>query len=233
MHQPDGGKSSLTRRIKAICLLLTIIGLGFFYDQYLHTPAVDEQLQLAEQVERVVRRLAAESELVRQANPFTLRILDAAEVPAAFIMPSGRIYITRGLLDYLETEQQVAAVLAHEMAHSIAGHFDAAHLSQAPPGFNLQFDLDSEQGWIQGLEFDQMAELQADLLGMCILAQAGYDPLVMVDLMDILEAASQAREAAAQNSAAGDPVNSASHPSPEVRRGHLLNSLAQIEHCYP
>jgi Zn-dependent protease with chaperone function len=141
MIKQVGGNSSQARRFLTVFLILLIIGLGFFYDQYIHTPSLAQQFNPAERVEHVAHKLTVESKLVRQASPFTLRVLEAAEVPAAFIMPSGKIYITRGLLDYLETEQQVAAVLAHEMAHSIAGHFEEPQFFSIHPGLYLQLDL--------------------------------------------------------------------------------------------
>ena len=59
---------------------------------------------------------------------FTFHYVDNDEVNA-FADEGGHIYLHRGLLDYLESEEEIAAVMAHEMSHQIAGHVDESRRS--------------------------------------------------------------------------------------------------------
>jgi len=74
---------------------------------------------LQEYVSQVGQRIASHSP--RTDLKYHFEILDTAEVNA-FALPGGRIYITRGLLAYLNSEPQLAAVLAHEVGHVVARH---------------------------------------------------------------------------------------------------------------
>jgi predicted Zn-dependent protease len=64
-------------------------------------------------------RLAATSG--RPGLPWTFRILDDPGVNA-FAFPGGVVYVTRGMLAYLNSEAQLAGVLGHEIGHVAAGH---------------------------------------------------------------------------------------------------------------
>ena len=70
-------------------------------------------------INEIGRGLAAQSH--RPDLPYRFTVLDSTEVNA-FALPGGPIYITRGLLAYLNSEAQVAAVLGHEVGHVVARH---------------------------------------------------------------------------------------------------------------
>ena len=74
-------------------------------------------------VQRYVRglgsRLAATSE--RPALPWTFEVVDDPNVNA-FAAPGGKIFVTRGILAYLESEAELAGVLGHEIGHVTARH---------------------------------------------------------------------------------------------------------------
>ena len=86
-----------------------IVDSGQVYD--------DPELQAY--INRVGQALAANSEKPRQK--FTFTVLDT-EMINAFAAPGGYIYISRGILPYLENEEELAGVLGHEIAHVTAGH---------------------------------------------------------------------------------------------------------------
>ncbi len=88
----------------------------------------DEDPQLTAYVEAVARDVLSTSAYTDQATPaeirntpFYFRILDSSVVNA-FALPGGYIYVTRGLLSYLENEAQLAVVLGHEIGHVLGRH---------------------------------------------------------------------------------------------------------------
>ena len=78
-----------------------------------------EHEALEEMVERIGAQLAEKSE--RPGLPWTFRVLDEPAVNA-FAVPGGYVYATRGLLVHLESEDELAAVLGHEIGHVTARH---------------------------------------------------------------------------------------------------------------
>lgn len=102
-------------------------------------------------------------------------------IPDAFALPNGSIYIHSGMIAGLENEAQLAAVLAHEIAHCINRHalralrYSQADLSAASPAgteaSNKRFSL--------GLE------AEADRVALKLLAKAGYDPSAALEAMHL------------------------------------------------
>ncbi|MDR5693659.1 MAG: M48 family metalloprotease [Armatimonadota bacterium] len=78
-----------------------------------HDPA------LAERVARIGREVAAASD--RPEIPFTFKVLDLDSVNAVSL-PGGFIYLTTGMVRFVRTDHELAAVLAHEIAHVVRGH---------------------------------------------------------------------------------------------------------------
>lgn len=103
----------------------------------------------------------------------------------AYWIGGGFIYVTEGALNLVQTESEIAAILAHEMGHQLAGH-----LCQAPPTlwesfWSLMGDWltpeSSREVRRQGVGsltqvIDIAKELEADRLAVQILDRAGYDP---------------------------------------------------------
>lgn len=114
----------------------------------------------------------------------------------AFVDEDGNIYLHRGLLDYLETDEEIAAVMAHEMSHQIASHVEESKRSiglgaliggllmgaaaVAGGATQEQADQQAAQGMgigarIGDISFSKEQEREADLLAAYVLARAGYD----------------------------------------------------------
>jgi predicted Zn-dependent protease len=153
-----------------------------------------------EAISRIERRLServasicvrAESQDCR----FNFRYVDDDEVNA-FTDDAGNTYLHRGLLDYLETDEEIAAVMAHEMSHQIAGHVDetqnsillgallggllmggiAAAGGASQAGVEDMAAVGMENGGRIGmLTFSKEQEREADFLAAYVLARAGYD----------------------------------------------------------
>lgn len=116
----------------------------------------------------------------------------------AFALPGGYIFITKGMLEKLETEAQLAGILAHETVHVVARDTSNAMSNQIGLGLLLSTAAYYE-GTVAGaaaasitqmiinLKYSREDESQADRGGMSYMAAAGYNPFGMVEVMQILE----------------------------------------------
>lgn len=136
------------------------------------TPALDHPA-LQAYVDEIGQRLAKHSAQPGLAWHFA--VLDSAGVNA-FSLPGGYVYVTRGLLAYLNSEAELASVLAHELGHVLARHGSAE-------AETLRQTLATTRTNGYGRE----RELEANRLGVEILAKAGYTPQALFDAMDTLK----------------------------------------------
>lgn len=157
-----------------------------------------EDPALQDYVQRVGEQLAANSHRKELGYHFT--VLDSPEVNA-FALPGGYIYITRGLLAYLDSEAEMAAVLGHEIGHVTARHSvrQISGTRAAQIGYTIGSVLIPElrnqigQGLFNVLGgaitsgYGREHELEADRLGAEYLARSGYDPRAMLDVLEVLK----------------------------------------------
>ncbi|MBN8510685.1 MAG: M48 family metalloprotease, partial [Burkholderiales bacterium] len=90
-----------------------------------------EDAALQAYVDRVGQKLAAQSH--RAKLKWTFTVLDSPEVNA-FALPGGYVYVTRGIMAYLDSEAALAGVLGHEIGHVTARHGAAQATRQAGAG---------------------------------------------------------------------------------------------------
>ena len=141
----------------------------------------------------------------------------------ALAIPGGCIFITKGLLAKLESESQLAGILAHETVHVVAR--DTENMMSKQAGMGALFVLAASQARNQGevaaadialqlmdLKYSREYEKTADLGGMEYMLRAGYNPNGMVETMQILQ-----KEEETNNSC--DFFST--HPSPENRIDYL------------
>lgn len=166
---------------------------------------VDPQVQIY--VEKIGKRLAAVSD--RPNLPYEFVVLDSS-IANAWALPGGKIAIYRGLLNELNNEAELAAVLAHEIVHSAARH--SAQAMQR--GTLMQAGLATvgqllgnhgyEEALMQGLatgaglvhmRYSRQAELEADRYGIKYMVAAGYDPQAAIDLQKTFLRLSEGRQA--------------------------------------
>lgn len=166
----------------------------------------DEKLQAY--VQQVGERVAQHSH--RSNLSFHFTVIDSPDINA-FALPGGYIYIHRGLLAYLSSEAELAAVLGHEIGHVTARHsVQQQSQSQAwgivgqavaiGTGVGAAGDLTNALGsaFVRGYGRDM--ELQADGLGAQYLARSGYDPQAMIEVVEVLKSQEDfAREQAAKS----------------------------------
>lgn len=193
----------------------------------------------AQQLVDAIGQDLVQSSLASQSDyPFEFHLLADPEVVNAFALPGGQIFITRALLERLETEGQLAGVLAHEIVHVIGRHsaenIAEMQLTQGLTGAVILATYDPENpssqrtaqialliGQLINMKFGRDDELESDNLGVKIMAQADYDPRSLVDVMQILDEASSGNR---------PPEFFSTHPNPENR---IAEIQAAIEEYYP
>ncbi len=177
----------------------------------------------------ILDRLGAASD--RPDQRYRLTVLNSPSVNA-FALPSGHLYITRGMLGLINDVSEFAAVLGHEMAHVSARHAnqreDQVRTSElvAVMRARLLNDLAGaeqrrEAARVSLASFSRSQELEADAIGVKLLAKAGFDPYGASRFLQSME-----RNAAMRSqtqAASGGPDFLASHPStPERIRQAIL-----------
>jgi predicted Zn-dependent protease len=172
------------------------------------------------------------------SEPYKVTILNSPVVNA-FALPPGNLYVTRGLLALANDGSEVAAVMAHEIAHITARHAllraekekQAAVISQAANV--IQSRQRGEQ--VESTEkqsiasFSRLQELEADQIGIKAIAKAGYDPYGAARFLTTLERASAMRASLiGQGASASKPDIMATHPSTPERIAQATNVARQL-----
>ena len=128
---------------------------------------------------------------------YFFQIVDQGE-PNAFSIPGGGIYVSRGLLAFINREDELAGVLAHEIAHVTQRHSAKRQSRGILPG-NVVGGVVSENlgalinapidtvggAWLG--RYSRSQESEADRLGIRTAAEAGYDPTALADILRRLE----------------------------------------------
>lgn len=180
-----------------------------------------------EKTEKLVARIAGALTAVSE-NPkqsYRITILNSPAINA-FALPGGYLYVTRGLLALADDASEVAAVLAHEMAHVTANHGilrqqkeEAEAIAGQVVAEVLKNDLAGKQALARGklrlAAFSRQQELQADEIGIRMLGQAGYDPYAAARFLKAMEAYSHFMSADSNEDQSLDFLSN--HPSTPQR----------------
>jgi predicted Zn-dependent protease len=193
----------------------------------------DERLQ--RYVQSVGEKVAASSD--RSNLFYRFYVIDRPMVNA-FALPGGYIYIYRGLLAYLNSEAELAAVLGHEIGHVTARHSVRQHrniyltsilvqIIAAQSGTPYGGDIANILGHAFVAGYGRDYELEADRLGSEYMARAGYDPQAMLQVIDLLKY--QEEYAKARAKAEGlEPVTYhgvfATHPANDRRLQEVIEA---------
>lgn len=182
---------------------------------------VYDDAALQRYVESVGSRLARLSE--RPELPWHFTVVDAPAVNA-FALPGGYIYITRGILPFLNDEAQLAGVLGHEIGHVTARHSAQQYTKAtgATIGLTLLSIFVPQAQAVQGLteqalgvlflKYGRDDELQADRLGVRYTAAANWNPAGVAGMLTSLQRLDQA-----SGSRKGVPNWLSTHPAPADR----------------
>ncbi len=189
----------------------------------------------AKAVARAVGRLVSASDDPSQSYRITLL---NSPVVNAFALPSGNLYVTRGLLALANDTSEVAAVISHEMAHVTARHAvarqrraeAAQELNKAVAGA-LQ-DSDAQRLALASTQvslarFSQVQELEADAIGVRTLSRAGFDPFAASRFLSSMARYAEYR-AARPNASSNRPDFLASHPSTPERISFAIRAAREV-----
>jgi Zn-dependent protease with chaperone function len=157
-------------------------------------------------------------------------LLRDPETINAFALPGGQVFFTYGLYSKLQTEDEVAGVLGHEIGHVIGRHSAKQMAKQklvtgvAGAGSVLMSDGRSNSGQMAqvigamvGMKYGREDESQSDRLGVQFMVNAGYNPDGLVGVMEVLSKAMGGNR---------QPEFMSTHPNPENR---IENIKATIE----
>lgn len=157
-----------------------------------------EEVDANERVQKILDKIVEVSD--RKTIPYFIRIIDDDPLNAVSL-PGGYVYVFKGLLDKIENDDQLAGVIAHEVAHIAARHgvkrlqsYYGAMLLQAAAMEATNSQFASGVGFaITSLfmEYSQDAEHEADALSVEYLKRAGYDPKEMLGFLHILHEENQ------------------------------------------
>lgn len=186
--------------------------------------------ELQRYVNDIGQRLAKTSE--RPQLPWTFTVVDQPVVNA-FAVPGGFIYITRGILAYLDNEAQLAGVVGHEIGHDTARHSAQQYtravggqigllaLGVFVPAARPFGDLSSQALALMFLKYGRNDELQADSLGAKYAATNAWDPHAVPAFLATLGRLSEGSEK-------GIPNWLSTHPEPASRVQEVQALVQQL-----
>lgn len=199
------------------------------------------------------QRLAKQS---HRANlTWTFTVLDSPEINA-FALPGGYVYVTRGIMAYLDSEAELAGVVGHEIGHVTARHGAQRATRQQTAGLGVlaatvlgavleaggvggatdiasQASQTAAAGYVASYSRDQ--ELQADQLGAEYLARNRYNPQNMIDVIAVLKNQEQFAADAARAEGKAAPSGAswlASHPSNDKRLADIRQIATKYQGSY-
>jgi predicted Zn-dependent protease len=183
----------------------------------------------AMEVVRVGRKVSRRSDAAKAPYQYQYHLLNDTRTVNAFALPGGQVFITKALYDDLDDEAELAGVLGHETGHVVERH-SAQQVEKSRLGNRLvaAIAVGSNHPLSNGaiaavvnqvtqLKFSREDESQADERGVQFMAEAGYDPRAMVDVMKVLMRVSQGGR---------QPEFLVTHPYPEHR---IVDIEAQIK----
>lgn len=164
-------------------------------------------------------------------------LLDDSQINA-WCMPGGKVAVYTGILPVTKDDAGMAVVLGHEVSHALAGHGNE-RISQALiaqyGGAILGSTISSSQ-WqsifqqaypvgaqVALLKYGRNQELEADEMGLYLMALAGYDPRQAQPFWERMESVS---------TSSGTPEFLSTHPSPENRREDIEKHLPKALEYY-
>jgi predicted Zn-dependent protease len=195
-----------------------------------YAPEVQKQLggqienwHLQNYVNSVGQRIAGVSHMPSLEFHYTALNHDSIN---AMALPGGYVFITKGMLEQLSSEAQLAAVLSHETAHVTARHSAQAMSTQIGMDLALSvagqkasrgaMDIAGIGSQLLSLNYSREQEMQADSFGLDYMTRASYDPAAMIEVIEMLEGQNRVR-----------PIEFfSSHPNPANRKENAQRKMS-------
>ncbi len=218
------------------------------YNSFMKTATISTEQVPSAQVERVGKKIAAATETYLKANgaadevknfSWEFHLVKSDEVNA-WCMPGGKIVVYEGLMKLVSSDDELAVVLGHEVAHAVAKHsnermsqqilaqYGAQALGAATSGKSAAVQQVAQQVYGLGanyavvLPFSRKHESEADYMGLVLMMMAGYNPEVAVPFWQKMAAASTTKV----------PEFMSTHPSDEKRIAAIKKAIPEIEKKY-
>lgn len=185
----------------------------------------DERAQ--QLVKKVGQRVVQNSIAKTTPYQYDFHLLADPNVINAFALPGGQIFITFALFSKLETEDQLAGVLGHEVGHVVARHSAQRIADQQltdgltgaaviATGSQSTAQMAQMVGNMINMKYGRGQELQSDELGVRFMLEAGYEPEGLLGVMKILEESSGGQRV---------PEFQSTHPSPANREQRIKEAI--------
>ena len=219
------------------------------YHQLLSESKISEDKEKTQMVVNVGKRIASSAEQFMRENRmekeiqnyhWEFKLIQDDKTVNAFCMPGGKIAVYTGILPITQDESGLAVVLGHEVAHALANHGGermsqlllaqmgattlSAALSQQPQRTKqllLQvYGIGANVGVI--LPYSRSHELEADHIGLILMARAGYDPRTAIPFWQRMNEKAGKRP----------PEFLSTHPAPMKRIEDIRNELPEAMKYY-
>jgi predicted Zn-dependent protease len=183
-------------------------------------------------VDRVGERLINTTAVKETPYQFDFHLLRDDRTVNAFALPGGQIFITSALFTLLESEDQLAGVLGHEIGHVVGRHSNeqmakgqlwqmlgqgAGILLSDGGGGGMQ--VGQMVAGMMTMKYGREDELESDALAVKFMLQAQYDPEAMIGVMEIL---------AKSSGGGGQPEILSTHPNPGNRAEKIREMIAKM-----
>ena len=215
------------------------------YSDYMKTATPSINANGKAMVTRVGKNIAAATEAYLKANGLTAEVQNFSwefnlvkdEQVNAFCMPGGKIVVYEGLLNLVSSDDELAVVIGHEVAHAVAKHsnerisqqlltqYGAQVLGQALSEKsasiqqigNTVYGLGAQYGVT--LPFSRKHESEADYMGLIFMTMAGYNPNTAITFWQKMSA----------NGTTTIPEFMSTHPSDATRISDIKKYLPELE----
>ena len=210
------------------------------HQRLIETIGIYDDPEVAAYVDGIGQLLVANSSMPDAT--FTFTVLDSPDINA-FALPGGFIYVNRGLLAYLETEAELAGVIAHEIGHITENHHSRRATSQTTTtvlattayiltGSGDLYDAAQMYGAEVVSGFGRDMELEADAAGAEFMHRSGYDADALLSVIGVLKDQEMYRRVQAK--ASGKPTGTyhglyASHPRNDLRLQTVIKTVNSLD----
>lgn len=218
------------------------------YNSYIKSSKKSTSSSKTEMVKRVGKRIAEATERYLRTNnledeianfKWEFNLVQDKQVNA-FCMPGGKIVVYEGLMKLAKTDDELAVVLGHEVAHAVAKHSNERMSQQLAAQYGakiLSASLSDKSQTIQKmatnvyglgaqyglmLPFSRKHESEADYMGLVFMTMAGYNPDVAINFWKKMSAGSKGQI----------PEIMSTHPSDATRINAIYKALPGIKAKY-
>ena len=218
------------------------------YKGYMEKASISGNKTQSEMVTRVGKAIAAATETYLRNHGMSAEVanfswefnlVNNSELNA-FCMPGGKIVVYEGLMKIISSDDELAVVLGHEVAHAVAKHSNERMSQQILTQYgsnilnsalsNKSAAVQSVAGQVFGLgaqygvmlPFSRKQESEADYMGLVLMSMAGYDPDVAIGFWQKMSA----------SGSSSVPEFMSSHPSDATRIANIRKNVSKIKAAY-